>query len=192
MRLLPRSLFARLALALFAVLLLAQLVALAIQLTDRVIISPYAAKRLSILLGNVISEYEKRFGALGVGAVLLVVGQGILGGLRVTGRLTLGTDPADMAPNLTLALVHGVLGQVVFASLVVLAVVTANEIVGPLMTRVALSRAGEVGRDRLRLIDFLQEEHIVTGFRADSKEAAIEKVFRGGTTSTEMVRVTGK
>jgi len=34
-RLLPRSLFARLALALFAVLLLAQLVALAIQLTDR-------------------------------------------------------------------------------------------------------------------------------------------------------------
>jgi Kef-type K+ transport system membrane component KefB/mannitol/fructose-specific phosphotransferase system IIA component len=59
---------------------------------------------------------------------------------------------------------------------VVLAVVTANEIVGPLMTRVALSRAGEVGRDRLRLIDFLQEEHIVTGFRADSKEAAIEKL----------------
>lgn len=35
MRLLPRSLFARLALALFVVLLLAQLVALAIQLTDR-------------------------------------------------------------------------------------------------------------------------------------------------------------
>jgi len=59
---------------------------------------------------------------------------------------------------------------------VVLAVVTLNEIFGPLMTRIALSRAGEVGRDRLRLIDFLQEEHIVTNFKADTKDAAIEKL----------------
>lgn len=59
---------------------------------------------------------------------------------------------------------------------VVLAVVTLNEISGPVMTRIALSRAGEVGRDRLRLIDFLQEEHIVTDFRADSKQAAIERL----------------
>lgn len=59
---------------------------------------------------------------------------------------------------------------------VVLAVVTLNEIFGPLMTRVALSRAGEIGRDRLRLIDFLQEENIATNFRAKSKDAAIEKL----------------
>jgi len=59
---------------------------------------------------------------------------------------------------------------------VVLAVVALNEILGPLLTRLALSRAGEVGRDRLRLIDFLQEEHIVTDFRAESKDAAIEKL----------------
>jgi Kef-type K+ transport system membrane component KefB/mannitol/fructose-specific phosphotransferase system IIA component (Ntr-type) len=59
---------------------------------------------------------------------------------------------------------------------VVLAVVTLNEISGPLMTRLALSRAGEIGRDRLRLIDFLQEEHIITDFRADSKQAAIERL----------------
>ena len=37
-----------------------------IQLTDRIIISPYAAKRLSMLLQGVVSEYEKRFGALNV------------------------------------------------------------------------------------------------------------------------------
>ena len=37
-----------------------------IQLTDRIIISPFAAKRLSALLDNVVKEYEKRFGALNV------------------------------------------------------------------------------------------------------------------------------
>ena len=35
-----------------------------VQLTDRVIMSPHAAKRLSILLGNVLKEYESRFGKL--------------------------------------------------------------------------------------------------------------------------------
>ena len=35
-----------------------------IELTDRIIVSPFAAKRLSVLLGNVVAEYEKRFGAL--------------------------------------------------------------------------------------------------------------------------------
>lgn len=39
-----------------------------IQLTDRIIISPYAAKRLSMLLGNVVKEYENRFGPLNVEA----------------------------------------------------------------------------------------------------------------------------
>jgi hypothetical protein len=35
-----------------------------IQLTDRIIISPYAAKRLATLLEGVVKEYEKRFGTL--------------------------------------------------------------------------------------------------------------------------------
>jgi hypothetical protein len=39
-----------------------------IQLTDRVILSPFAAKRLAELLGNVIREYENRFGVLSVDA----------------------------------------------------------------------------------------------------------------------------
>jgi len=37
-----------------------------IQLTDRIIVSPYAAKRLGMLLEGVVKEYEKRFGVLSV------------------------------------------------------------------------------------------------------------------------------
>ena len=37
-----------------------------IQLTDRIIVSPYAAKRLVGLLEGVVQEYEKRFGTLNV------------------------------------------------------------------------------------------------------------------------------
>jgi PTS system fructose-specific IIC component len=59
---------------------------------------------------------------------------------------------------------------------VVLTVVTVNEIVGPVLTRIALTRAGEVGRDRLRLIDFLQEEQILTDFQAPTKEVAIRRL----------------
>ncbi len=59
---------------------------------------------------------------------------------------------------------------------VVLSVVAINEIVGPVLTRFALNRAGEVGRDRLRLIDFLQEEHITTNFTATTKEGAISNL----------------
>ena len=35
-----------------------------VQLSDRIILSPFAAKRLSILLDNVLREYEARFGSL--------------------------------------------------------------------------------------------------------------------------------
>src|SRR5256885_4332772 len=40
-----------------------------IQLTDRIIVSPFAAKRLSMLLGAVVKEYESRFGVLNVEGV---------------------------------------------------------------------------------------------------------------------------
>ncbi len=36
-----------------------------IQLTDRIIMSPFVAKRLALLLTNVLREYETRFGSLG-------------------------------------------------------------------------------------------------------------------------------
>ena len=38
-----------------------------VQLTDRVVLSPFAAKRLSILLNNILTDYEKKFGQLEIG-----------------------------------------------------------------------------------------------------------------------------
>ena len=35
-----------------------------VQLSDRIVLSPFAAKRLSILLNNVLADYEKKFGKL--------------------------------------------------------------------------------------------------------------------------------
>jgi hypothetical protein len=35
-----------------------------VQLSDRVVLNPYAAKRLLLLLNRVVGEYEKRYGAL--------------------------------------------------------------------------------------------------------------------------------
>lgn len=37
---------------------------LKVELTERIIINPYAAKRLAILLNNTVREYESRFGEL--------------------------------------------------------------------------------------------------------------------------------
>ncbi len=56
------------------------------------------------------------------GALVLVIIQGVLGGLRVTGTLTLSTSPHDVQPNIYLAIIHGVVGQLFLASLVALAV----------------------------------------------------------------------
>jgi heme a synthase len=63
---------------------------------------------------------------LAFGAVALVLVQGLLGGLRVTGKLTSSADPAQTQPNIYLAVVHGVTAQVFFALLVVLAVVCSR------------------------------------------------------------------
>ncbi len=46
-----------------------------VRLSDRIVLNPYAAKRLWTLLGAILHEYEKRFGAL-----TLDVGAGADGG----------------------------------------------------------------------------------------------------------------
>ena len=38
-----------------------------VQLSDRIILSPFAAKRLSRLLNGVIEQYERRYGNLALG-----------------------------------------------------------------------------------------------------------------------------
>lgn len=40
-----------------------------VELTNRMMLNPYAAKRLSILLETVLKQYETKFGALNIGAV---------------------------------------------------------------------------------------------------------------------------
>ncbi|MFH0793599.1 MAG: COX15/CtaA family protein [bacterium] len=67
-------------------------------------------------------RWLKKLGAL---ALLCVIVQGVLGGLRVTGHFTLSTSPNEVAPNLALAVVHGVLGQIIFSLIVAIAVVTS-------------------------------------------------------------------
>ena len=38
-----------------------------IQLADRVVLSPFVAKRLALLLNNVIRDYESKYGSLDIG-----------------------------------------------------------------------------------------------------------------------------
>ncbi len=73
-------------------------------------------------------RYDRRgwIKGLGAAALALVIFQGILGGLRVTGRFTLSTSQEDVAPNLFLAVVHGVVGQVFFGLLVAVAAVASK------------------------------------------------------------------
>jgi hypothetical protein len=40
---------------------------LTVKLNNRIILSPFAAKRLSLLLDNVLKQYEARFGAMDLG-----------------------------------------------------------------------------------------------------------------------------
>lgn len=68
-------------------------------------------------------KWVKNFSLL---VLAVVIVQGILGGLRVTGKFTLATSPEEVAPSLTLALVHGVLGQFFLGLMTVLAVVASN------------------------------------------------------------------
>lgn len=58
-----------------------------------------------------------------------------------------------------------------------LAALAINQLVGPSATRLALGKAGETGRDRPRLLDFLREQDIVVNFKAKDKEDAIRKLI---------------
>lgn len=81
---------------------------------------------ITLVLAVYLQRVEERpwVRKLGWTALVLVIAQGVLGGLRVTGVLTFSTDPNDTRPSITLAIIHGVLGQVYFSVMVGLAVVT--------------------------------------------------------------------
>ena len=54
-----------------------------------------------------------------------------------------------------------------------LSTVIVNELVGPVLTRQALVKSGDAGKDRARVIDFIQEENIEVDLKAKTKEEAI-------------------
>lgn len=134
----------------------------------------------------------KHFGLLGVLALVLFLSRASGKALAGTIAMKLAGATRPLRRYLGLALVPqaGVaVGLVlliqddpIFARIaslftgVVLTTVTANELVGPILTRFALRRSGEFGADRSRLLDFLQEENIVTDLNAATKEEAIAKL----------------
>jgi cytochrome c oxidase assembly protein subunit 15 len=82
---------------------------------------------------------------LAVLAFLMVVLQGVLGGLRVTGRFTLAAEAGAMAPSVTMAVIHGITGQLFLGLMVAVAVLTSRTWTGPAQAEVR----GTAGGDRL-------------------------------------------
>lgn len=72
------------------------------------------------------NEPSRAVRALAVVGFLMVVTQGILGGMRVTGHLTFSQSAGDLAPSVRLAVVHGVLGQLVFAVYCLIAIMCSQ------------------------------------------------------------------
>jgi Kef-type K+ transport system membrane component KefB/mannitol/fructose-specific phosphotransferase system IIA component (Ntr-type) len=70
--------------------------------------------------------------------------------------------------------VFGDMGPLVLA--VGVTAVAINEVIGPLTTRLALARSGNLGMNRERLIDFIHEENIITDFRARTTEDAVRQL----------------
>ncbi len=54
-----------------------------------------------------------------------------------------------------------------------LAALTVNQLIGPSGLRLALARAGEVGKAAPRLLDFLDEHHITVGLTGGTKEEIV-------------------
>jgi len=63
-----------------------------------------------------------------------------------------------------------------YVGAIVLAAVTVNEIIGPLLVRLSLVRANEVDMDRPRLMEFMSEEFILTDIEAEDKWDAIRQL----------------
>lgn len=63
---------------------------------------------------------------LSLAAVVMVCIQGLMGGLRVTGTLTLATEGPELQPNTGLAIAHGIFGQCFFATMVAMAAFTSR------------------------------------------------------------------
>lgn len=57
-----------------------------------------------------------------------------------------------------------------------LAALAINQLLGPSATRISLNRAGESGKARPRLLDFLDENHITVDLNGETKEAVVRSL----------------
>ena len=80
-----------------------------------------------VMLGVVWREDSRRLvRMLAMAFILIVCAQGLLGGLRVTGNITSATSGTELRPSTLLAIVHGMFGQIVFATACVIACIAST------------------------------------------------------------------
>lgn len=86
----------------------------------------------ALVLVGVVWREDRRAWLRGLVVALLamVCLQGLMGGLRVTGRLTLAQEASLLSPSTALAIAHGVFGQIVFATFLIVASVTSRQWIG--------------------------------------------------------------
>jgi mannitol/fructose-specific phosphotransferase system IIA component (Ntr-type)/Kef-type K+ transport system membrane component KefB len=85
---------------------------------------------------------------------------------------------AGLAIGLVLILEHDPAFRGIYLQIntIVLTAVVFYELVGPIFTGLAIKRAGEKGKNRLRLLDFLQEEYIKVDIESDNKWDALDEM----------------
>ncbi len=64
-----------------------------------------------------------------------------------------------------------------FLTTLILAAVALNEIFGPPATKWALSRSGDLGQDKPKLIEFIGEEYIKANIKAENKKDALNEMI---------------
>ena len=100
---------------------------------------------------------------------------------RIWAYIPLGLLPQAGVPIGLVVLLEGNPGHIpretiVIIAATVLASVTISEIIGPIALSLALKKTGEAGLDRPRLIEFLQEEYILTNLKARDKWDALRQL----------------
>ncbi|MFM7260647.1 MAG: COX15/CtaA family protein [bacterium] len=79
---------------------------------------------LNVVVRDARRAYPVR--ALTIVFLAMVCVQGLFGGLRVTGTLTTATSGTELSPSTLLAIVHGMFGQIVFATACVIACMSSR------------------------------------------------------------------
>ena len=136
---------------------------------SQVLVPATAAMVLLFFAARFTGKYAGAFAAMGLarvpGRVRNYLGLALLphGGVAVGLILLVQSDPnlADIAPSVTT---------------IGLAALAINQLLGPSGTRLSLVCSGEAGKDRARLLDFLDEQHIVVDLGTGDKESLVKKL----------------